>query len=110
MILDTTGSGPLGLAIRQAIRAKGEEVREAAVGEPSDLFMAALDCRAIVCTAAPTFPSSLVVPITSSAVVFGPYPVWRAACLVVMAGFLYFCFGADESPRVAAASVGTTVS
>jgi hypothetical protein len=54
MILDTTGSGPLGLAIRQAIRAKGEEVREAAVGEPSDLFMAALDCRAIVCTAAPS--------------------------------------------------------
>jgi hypothetical protein len=54
MILDTTGSGPLGLAIRQAIRAKGEAVREAAVGEPSDLFMAALDCRAIVCTAAPS--------------------------------------------------------
>lgn len=53
MILDTTGSGPLGLAIRQAIRAKGEEVRVAAVGEPSDLFMAALDCGAILCTAAP---------------------------------------------------------
>jgi DNA-binding protein len=53
MILDTTGSGPLGLAIRHAIRAKGDEVREAGVGEPSDLFMAALDCRAIVCTAAP---------------------------------------------------------
>ncbi len=53
MILDTTGSRPLGLAIRQAIRASGEEVRVAAVGEPSDLFMAALDCRAIVCTAAP---------------------------------------------------------
>jgi hypothetical protein len=52
MILDTTGSGPLGLAIRQAIRAKGEEVRLAAVGEPSDLFMAALDRRALVCTAA----------------------------------------------------------
>jgi hypothetical protein len=51
MILDTTGSGPLRLAIRQAIRATREEVRVAAVGEPSDLFMAALDCRAILCTA-----------------------------------------------------------
>jgi hypothetical protein len=51
MILDTTGNSPLGLAVRQAIRAKGEEVRVAAVGEPADLFMAALDCRAIVCTA-----------------------------------------------------------
>ncbi len=53
MILDTTGTGPLGLAIRQAIRAKGEEVRVTVVGEPSDLFMTALDCRAIVCAAAP---------------------------------------------------------
>jgi hypothetical protein len=54
MILDTTGNGPLGIAIRRAIQqASGEEVRTAPVGDPADLFMAAIDCRAIVCAAAP---------------------------------------------------------
>lgn len=65
MILDTTGSGPLGLAIRRAIRAHGEEVRVAAVGEPSDLFMAALGCRAIVCTAAPNLLEGKIDPTPS---------------------------------------------
>jgi hypothetical protein len=52
MILETTGNGPLGVAIRGAIRGMGEDVRSARVDDP-DLFMTALGCRAIVCTAAP---------------------------------------------------------
>lgn len=52
MILDTTGNGPLGAAIRSAIQGTGEEVRTAPVGDPADLFMAAVGCRAIVTTAA----------------------------------------------------------
>lgn len=52
MILDTTGNGPLGVALRTAIQGRGEEVRSAPVGDPADLFMAALGCRAIVTTAA----------------------------------------------------------
>jgi hypothetical protein len=62
MILDTTGNGPLGIAIRSAVHGKGEEVRTAPVGDPADLFMAALDCRAIVCTAASSLLDSKLDP------------------------------------------------
>jgi hypothetical protein len=65
MILDTTGHGPLGVAIREAIRAKGEEVRTAPVGDPADLFMEALGCRAIVCTAAPSLLDGKLEPSAS---------------------------------------------
>lgn len=54
MILDTTGNGPLGIAIRAAIQARGEKVRTTCIGDPADLFMEALDCRAIICTASPS--------------------------------------------------------
>jgi hypothetical protein len=47
MILETTGSGPLGVAIRGAIRGTGEDVRSARVDDP-DLFMTAIGCRTIV--------------------------------------------------------------
>lgn len=52
MILDTTGNGPLGAAIRSAIQGAGEEVRAAQIADPADLFMAAMGCRAIVTAAA----------------------------------------------------------
>jgi hypothetical protein len=52
MILETTGSGPLGVAVRGAIRGTGEDVRSARADDP-DLFMTALHCRAIVGAVAP---------------------------------------------------------
>jgi hypothetical protein len=53
MILDTMGSGPLGTAVRQAIHDAGEPTRSVSSDDPSDVFMAALGCRAVVCAAAP---------------------------------------------------------
>jgi hypothetical protein len=52
MILETTGNGPLGVAIRGAIQGTQEAVRSAR-GDDPDLFMKALDCRAVVGAVAP---------------------------------------------------------
>jgi hypothetical protein len=50
MILETMGSGPLGVAAREAIRGMEEGVRSTR-GDDPDLFMKALGCHAIVSAA-----------------------------------------------------------
>jgi uncharacterized protein YbjT (DUF2867 family) len=67
MILDITGNGPLGVAVRAAVeRATGEVVRTAPDGgDAADLFMAALGCRAIVCAAAPNLLEGKLEPAPS---------------------------------------------
>ncbi len=61
MILETTGDGPLGIALRGAIERSGEDVRSASVEDP-DLIVKATGCRAIVCATSPTLLDATLDP------------------------------------------------
>lgn len=61
MILETTGNGPLGVAVRGAIQRLGEEARTVQADD-ADLFARAFDCRAIVAAAAPDLLDGRLTP------------------------------------------------
>lgn len=64
MILETTGNGPLGIAVRGAIEGKGEGVKSAPWND-EDLFEKAMGCRAIVHAIAPNLLDGKLAPAPS---------------------------------------------